>query len=90
MFKGSSSESFVPSVTIKPGIGVAVMAMLSDSDLNEYRTKSTCNANHRFVHGLLACVFSNRYPDNTDGALADTCSKLGTGPEGEDGDLVRG
>lgn len=90
MFKGSSSGSFVPSVTIKPGMGVAVIAMLSDSDLNEYRTKSTCNANHRFVHGLLACVFNNRYPDNTDGARADTCSKLGTGPEGEDGDLVSG
>ncbi|KYM81506.1 hypothetical protein ALC53_07892 [Atta colombica] len=63
------------------------MAILSDSDLNEYKTKSTCNANHRFVQGLLACVFSNRYPDNTDGAFADTCSKLGTGPDGDDGDL---
>jgi hypothetical protein len=90
MFRGSSSGNFVPSVTIKPGMGVAVIAMLSDSDLKEYRTKSTCKANHRLVQGLLACVFSSRYPDNTDDALADTCNKLGTGPEGDDGDLVSG
>lgn len=75
---------------MKPGIGVAVKAIFSDSDLNVYKTKSACNANHRRVQGLLAWVFNIRYPDITEDALAETCNKLGTGPDVdvEEGDLT--
>lgn len=77
---------------MKPGIGVAVRAIFSDSDLKVYKTKSACNANHRRVQDLLGCVFNIRYPDITDDALAETCNKLGTGPDVdvEEGDLTSG
>lgn len=76
---------------MKPGIGVAVKAILSDSDLKVYKTKSTCNANHRLIQGLVGCVFNMRYPHITEDAFAETCSKLGASPDGEEeGDLTSG
>lgn len=84
---GSSSGSCMASMTLKPGIGIAVSAILSVSDLKVYKTKSSCKANHRRVQCLLACVFICRKPDITEGALADTWSNVGAGPEGDVGDL---